>query len=113
MEAHQDKFVVKLLDNQDQDWRFNDISLVSNLAEKRAIIQFQDDRRLTLGKITNAAVNFAQDRAADLISAGLDVVTIFEPGFMRRARQRRRHLALLEVARAEAERVVVRVLIFL
>ena len=108
MDAYNEIFLEKEMANQDQEWRFNDIAQISQLAEKTAIIDEARDRRLTFEKVQLAAIAFAQDRAADLLYAGVELSNVFEPGFMRRARQRRRHLARLEVSDAEAARVVVK-----
>ena len=106
MDAYNDKFLSEEMGNQDKEWRLNDIAGVSNLEEKRAIIQESMDRKLTKEKVMAVVTGFAQDRAADLLNIGIEVSSIFEPGFMRRARQRRRHLARIEVSEAEASRVV-------
>ena len=106
IEAYQEKFTAARLDNVDQEWRLNDISGVSNLQEKAAIIDMERERALTAAKVKTAAVNFANARATDVLRAGLAVTDFFEPGFMRRARQRRRHLRRIERSEAEADRVV-------
>jgi len=106
MDAYNEMFLAKEMKDQAREWRLNDISQISNLAEKTAIIEAAKDRRLTAEKIKNGAISFAQDRAADVLNQGLDLVGVFEPGFMRRARQRRRNLDLIERSEADAKRVV-------
>jgi hypothetical protein len=108
MDGYNKQLLSKEMGNQDQDWRFNDISRQSFLSEKAAIIDMERDRRLTLEKVQRGVQAFAADRATDVLRAGMEVVNIFEPGFMRRARQQRRHLARIAQAEADAERVVVR-----
>jgi hypothetical protein len=107
MDAYNEQFLVKEMGNQDREWRLNDLTMTSNLGEKQAIIDAENERRLTLEKIQKAVVGFAQDRAVDALNTGLEVSSFFEPGFMRRARQRRRHLARISQAEADAQRVVV------
>jgi len=107
MDAYNEQFLSKEMGNQEKEWRLNDITMQSNLGEKRAIIEAEADRRLTREKVQKAVVGFAQDRAVDALNAGLEVSSYFEPGFMRRARQRRRHLGRIAQAEADADRVVV------
>jgi len=107
MDAYEEQFLVKEIGNQDREWRLNDITMTSNLGEKQAIIDAENERRLTLEKIQKAAARFTKDRAVDTFAIGLEVTSFFEPGFMRRARQRRRHLARISQAEADAQRVAV------
>lgn len=107
MNAYNEMFLAKEMKDQEREWRLNDIARVSNLFEKRAIIEAAQDRRLTLEKIKQGTLNFAQNRAADVVNQGLDLVGVFEPGFMRRARHRRRNLKLVSSSEADAKRVVV------
>jgi hypothetical protein len=107
MDAYNEQFLVKEMGNQDREWRLNDLTMTSNLGEKQAIIDAENERRLTMGNIQRAADRFINDRAVDTFAIGLEVSSLFEPGFMRRARQRRRHLARISQAEADAQRVVV------
>ena len=66
----------------------------------------EKERALTVDKVKAAALNFASARVTDALRGGLAVTEAFEPGFMRRARQRRRHLARIAKSEAEADRVV-------
>jgi hypothetical protein len=106
MDGYNNQILSKEMGNQDQEWRFNDISRQSFLSEKAAIIVMERDRRLTLEKVQRGLQAFAADRATDVLRVGMEVATIFEPGFMRRARQQRRHLARIAKAEADADRVV-------
>jgi hypothetical protein len=107
MNAYNEMFLAKEMKDQEKDWRFNDIARISNLQEKRAIIEAARDRRLTLEKVKNGVVEFAQNKAAVAMNQTLDLVGVFEPGFMRRARHRRRNLKLVDLSEADAKRVVV------
>ena len=64
----------------------------------------EKERALTVDKVKAAALSFASARVTDALRGGLAVTEAFEPGFMRRARQRRRHLARIAKSEAEADR---------
>jgi len=106
MDAYNREILTKEMNKQDQEWRFNDISRVSFLAEKRAIIEkIQDDK--IVPRVKKFAGRVMEGAAVQMLAAGVEITNIFEPGFMRRARQRRRHLGRIAQAEADADRVIV------
>ena len=92
--------------SQEEYWRWVDLARKSHMDEKRAIIESEKERRLTLCHIRLTAADFAMEKRDEARLAALEMCAIFEPGFMRRARQRRINLAKISRAEDDANRIV-------